>query len=145
MSTEADTGREVLLATPAERAQARELLEKAAVQSFSVNVASAGTSARLPVELSTVVNRVLQAVARGETVTVRAMPQELTTTMAARLLGVSRPTLMKTIKSGELPAHRVGSHTRLRAEDVEAFRAERKNGQRRAFDALRATEDEFEG
>ena len=35
---------------------------------------------------------------------------------------ISRPTLMKAIRSGDLPAHKVGSHFRIRTEDADAFR-----------------------
>ena len=46
----------------------------------------------------------------------------MTTTVAAQRIGVSRPTLMKAIRAGELPAHKVGSHFRIRTEDADAFR-----------------------
>ena len=42
--------------------------------------------------------------------------------MAARRIGISRPTLMKAIRSGELPAFKVGSHFRIRTGDAEVFR-----------------------
>jgi excisionase family DNA binding protein len=70
------------------------------------------------------------------------MPENLTTTAAASVLGVSRPTLMKMIKRHEIPAHKVGSHSRLRTEDVLAARTARRSKQRQAFDALRALEDQ---
>ena len=41
---------------------------------------------------------------------------------AAQRIGISRPTLMKAIRSGELPAHKVGSHFRVRTEDADRFR-----------------------
>ncbi len=45
----------------------------------------------------------------------------MTTTVAAQRIGISRPTLMKAIRSGDLPAHKVGSHFRIRTEDADAF------------------------
>jgi excisionase family DNA binding protein len=84
---------------------------------------------------------VVDAVAAGAAVTVGALPDELTTTAAAELLGVSRPTLMKLIGSGEVAAHKVGTHTRLRTADVVAFRRARLARQRRAFEELLAAED----
>jgi toxin-antitoxin system, antitoxin component, merR family len=50
------------------------------------------------------------------------VPHDLTTTVAAQRIGISRPTLMKAIRSGELPAHKVGSHFRIRTEDADKFR-----------------------
>lgn len=87
---------------------------------------------------------VLEQVAEGRTITVGSMPKELTTTVAAEKLGISRTTLMKHIRSGRLPAHEVGSHTRLWTQDVLAFRRERLQEQRASLAALLALEDEFD-
>lgn len=96
---------------------------------------------RVPAELAGVVRAVLSAMARGASVTVAAMPAEITTTVAAKELGVSRPTLMKMIKNSEIPAHKVGSHTRLKTDDVHAVLRQRRNEQRRAFNDLRDFEE----
>lgn len=74
--------------------------------------------------LSQVIQQVLHALAQGQHIEIRTTPQFLTTTMAARRIGISRPTLMKAIRSGDLPAHKVGSHFRIRTEDADAFRKE---------------------
>ena len=54
--------------------------------------------------LSQVIQQVLHALAQGQRIEIQTSPQYLTTTMAARRIGISRPTLMKAIRSGELPA-----------------------------------------
>ncbi|WP_394855683.1 helix-turn-helix domain-containing protein [Rhodococcus globerulus] len=46
---------------------------------------------------------------------------------------ISRPTLMKLIHSGDIPAHTVGSHTSLEANDVLAYRERMREQQRAAF------------
>ena len=43
----------------------------------------------------------------------------------ARLLNVSRPTLMKYVKAGELPRVKIGRCRRIRRSDLEAFLAAR--------------------
>ncbi len=72
--------------------------------------------------LSQVIQQILRALAEGQNIEIRTSPQYLTTTMAARRIGISRPTLMKAIRSGELPAFKVGSHFRIRTGDAEVFR-----------------------
>jgi len=52
--------------------------------------------------------------------------------------------LMKLIRSGEVPAHKVGTHHRLKAADVMAFKRERLARQRQALDDLRALERELD-
>lgn len=72
--------------------------------------------------LSQVIQQVLHALAQGQRIEIQTSPQYLTTTMAARRIGISRPTLMKAIRSGQLPAFKVGSHFRIRTGDAEVFR-----------------------
>ena len=72
--------------------------------------------------LSQVIQQVLHALAQGQRIEIQTSPQYLTTTMAARRIGISRPTPMKAIRSGELPAFKVGSHFRIRTGDAEVFR-----------------------
>lgn len=72
--------------------------------------------------LSQVIQQVLHALAQGQHIEIRTTPQFLTTTMAARRIGISRPTLMKAIRAGDLPAFEVGTHTRIRTEDADTFR-----------------------
>ena len=73
-----------------------------------------------------------------------SLPEELTTTVAAKLLGVSQPTLMKMIDRGDIPAHKVMSEHRLKTSDVRAFQKARLERQRVAFDELRTLDDELE-
>src|SRR5262249_29697791 len=72
----------------------------------------------IPSALAGLMRAVIEGVSRGSTVTIHSLPRELTTTTAAKMLGISRPTLMKLIAEEKLPAHRVGSHTRVLASDV---------------------------
>lgn len=100
-----------------------------------------GTSAReLGPELSQIMQQVIFLLSEGEKVVVSSRTQELTTTVAARELGMSRPTLMKHIKEGDIPAHKVGSHFRLRSEDVDAFRRRQLQERFEAFERLREDE-----
>lgn len=97
----------------------------------------------LPPELAQLLARVVETVAKGGTVTVETIPEELTTTAAAGMLGISRPTLMKMVKHGEIPAHKVGTHTRLRTDDVVNVKQRRLEKRREAFEELRQLEDDL--
>lgn len=97
----------------------------------------------LPHELAELLAHVVEAVANGGTVTISRMPKELTTTAAAGMLGISRPTLMKMIKHGEIEAHKVGTHTRLRTDEVLRFKEAQLVKRREAFEELRLLEDDL--
>ncbi|KAF0848649.1 helix-turn-helix domain-containing protein [Nocardia caishijiensis] len=102
-----------------------------------------GASVEMPAGLTALISQVLDLVARGCTVTVGSVPNEVTTTVAARMLDISRPTLVKLIREGRIPAHKVGSHTRLKTADVLSHRDSQRAEQRAAFDDLRAFEDDL--
>ena len=74
------------------------------------------------------------------------MPDELTSTVAADILGVSRPTLLRWTREGLIESFKVGSHTRFRRSDVLRLREQRETERREAFEKLRAldAEDDFE-
>jgi excisionase family DNA binding protein len=78
----------------------------------------------------------LRAVGSGSPVTVAALPRELTTGQAADLLGVSRPTVVALADKGTLPATRIGTHRRLRTQDVLAFRDRARATRREALDEM---------
>jgi excisionase family DNA binding protein len=136
--------RSVLVTNPSERRQATELVEALQGHPERLVVEGAPNHKALPADLASIINKVVQVMAAGGTITIGSLPEELSTTVAAEQLGVSRPTLMKMIHAGELPAHKVGSHHRLKAADVLAAKRSRLERQRQAFDELRELEDELE-
>lgn len=96
----------------------------------------------LPEGVAQALGLVLQAMSEGRPVSVSTMPENLTTTTAAGLLGVSRPTLMKFVSEGRIPSHKVGSHHRLRSTDVLDLRDElRRERQQAVFDIMDMEDD----
>ena len=85
----------------------------------------------LPPEVFEVLRDVVEAMASGQAVTIAPVHQRLTTQEAADLLGVSRPTLVKLLETGEIPFEQPGRHRRVRLADVLASR-ERASVERRA-------------
>lgn len=141
------TEKTVVATTEQESAQARELvarLREKTNESLSLSLKNAaGESVEAPAELTALLGKVVEAMGRGATVTIGTLPKELTTTTAAKMLGISRPTLMQLISKNELPAHKVGSHTRVLTEDVHKYRDARAAVRRQGLDGLRALEDEL--
>lgn len=76
-------------------------------------------------ELHDVLKQVVQALSRGQSISVLTRDQEISTQQAAEILGISRPTVVRLIDDGALPAHVPGSvRRRLRLADVLAYREE---------------------
>lgn len=98
--------------------------------------AGGGHSVELPRQLTPVVLAALEAVRSGQTLSIGLRPKELTTTAAAKVLGVSRPTLVKMIRDGRIPARKVGTHHRVLTTDVLKLRDSRLSERRQAVFAL---------
>lgn len=75
----------------------------------------------VPSKALRLVASLLHEMARGIPVSVISVDTELTTRQAALVLQVSRPYLIKLLETGQLPYHKVGTHRRIRFEDVLAF------------------------
>ncbi len=96
-------------------------------------VAEDGEPLVLPAPVLKAIAEVLEAASDGDAPFVLRSSDDLTTEQAASVLGVSRPTVVRMIEAGKLPAHKVGTHRRLALGDVVAYR-ELSSGRRR--DAL---------
>lgn len=134
-----------VLTHPQDQKLAQSLLES--IDGFVAHVviesSNEDAAIEVPAELTRILAKVLDVVAHGGTITIGSFPEELTTTVAAHELGVSRPTLMKMIARGDIPAHKVGAHHRLKTSDVRKFQSMRLRDQRKAFDEMRELEDEL--
>lgn len=92
---------------------------------YPVAVRTEAGEIELPNAAARAVLLVLEELGAGESVHVVTADAELTTQQAAALLGISRTFLIRLIDDGKLPAHLVGTHRRLRAADVLAYKAHR--------------------
>lgn len=86
----------------------------------AVLVGPDGQHVNLPVEAHEVLAAVAHAMALGKGITIALVDQVLTTQEAADFLGISRPTLVKLLVSGQIPFEQpaAGRHRRLRLQDV---------------------------
>ncbi len=87
-------------------------------------IVDVGTTAEiaLPPQAVQALAEALGHLAAGKDVTVTALPQEMTTQQAAEYLRVSRPFLISLLEKNELPYRKVGTHRRVLAADVIAYK-----------------------
>ena len=103
-----------------------------------LELSAGGERLKLPEALSRVLVDAMRHLAAGEAVTVVPTAAELSTRQAAELLNVSRPYLIGLLEAGEIPHRKVGTHRRVRADDLLRYRERLEARQESALDELAA-------
>ncbi|MGI9187167.1 MAG: excisionase family DNA-binding protein [Gaiellales bacterium] len=80
------------------------------------------TEATIPADLLPTVVAFLDLLARHGAVDIAPADTVIGTQDAARILNVSRPTLVQMLEDGVIPFHKAGTHRRLLLSDVTAYR-----------------------
>ncbi len=88
-------------------------------------VGANGEQITIPDSVYQVLHQVVHAMASGKVVSVVIQDRELTTQKAADFLKVSRPHLIKLLEQKEIPHIMVGTHRRVRFEDLVKYKKQR--------------------
>jgi excisionase family DNA binding protein len=75
----------------------------------------------LPPEVFEIFRAVVESLSQGLAITIAPHQMILSTSEAADILGVSRPTLVRLLEAGEIPFRQPGRHRRVRLADVLAY------------------------
>jgi excisionase family DNA binding protein len=101
-----------------------------------------GTRLELPGEVFEVLREVVIALSQGLAITVAPHQTVLSTSEAAQLLGVSRPTLVRLLESGEIPFDKPSRHRRIRLADLLAFQQRSRRRRASLLDQMVADAEE---
>lgn len=113
--------------------------------SLQVGKGAKAATVDLPPAISRLMLELLTLVGNGEGVTLVPFGAELSTQQAAAVLNVSRPFLVKLIDDKEIPHHKVGTHRRVRAEDLFAYKQRRDRTRNAALTRLARLKQEIDG
>jgi excisionase family DNA binding protein len=101
-----------------------------------------GKTQILPSTLYSFLCTLLADLKAGHSVTILQSNASLTTVEASKLLGMSRQFLIGLLEKKEMPCHMVGTHRRLYARDVLAYKARRDTARTKKLDGLALAEAE---
>jgi excisionase family DNA binding protein len=99
-----------------------------------------GKTQVLPSTLYSFLCTLLADLKAGHSVTILQINRDFTTAEASKRLGVSRQFLSDLLEKQKIPYHMVGTHRRLYARDVLAFKAKRGTVGRKGFNDLERAE-----
>ena len=112
------------------------LIEQVFSRSQARLVGADGTAIEIPEPLYEVLVEAAKALRQGKAVTIVPTSHELPTQQAADILNVSRPHLIKLLERYEIPFSMVGTHRRIRFEDVVLYRSKRSAMRRKILEDL---------
>jgi excisionase family DNA binding protein len=98
---------------------------------------------RIPTSALRLLLEVLTEIGQGNAVSIIPIHAELTTQEAADVLNVSRPFLVQLLEQGDMPFHKIGTHRRVRYQDVIAYKKRIDAERRKALDELTAQAQEL--
>ncbi len=104
-----------------------------------------GERTLVPGSVLHVLELVTEVMARGDAIAVVPVGRELTTQQAADLLNVSRQYLVRLLDEGRIPSRKTGTHRRVRAVDVVAYKAARDAERRAGLQELSRLTEELGG
>lgn len=95
-----------------------------------------GEEIELPRSVFHVLRQLVYHLAKGSAVSVVPIDQELTTQVAALVLNMSRPYLVKLLEQGKIPCIKAGTHRRIRFHDLMDYKHRRDAERRRGLAKL---------
>jgi len=107
-----------------------------------IEIEETGEKIKLPVKALKLLGEILKAMSEGKPVSIVPIATEVTTQMAAELLGCSRLYLVKLLEEGKIEYTKVGKHRRIKYEDVIRYKQKMKEEQKKhLIDIMNADEE----
>lgn len=97
--------------------------------------------AKIPARAIHLLAYILEEMAKGNPVTLIPRHAELSTIQAAEAMRVSRPYLTKLLEEGKIPFRLVGTHRRIRFDDLLAYMEAEKNRRKETLKELIAEQE----
>ena len=107
------------------------------------NIRMGGQDLIVPRQAIELLKDILAGMSAGKVINLVPMAKELTTQQAADFLNVSRPYLIGLLEQGVLNHTLVGTHRRIRFDDLLAYREKMVNNSKAAMDELMKVSQEM--
>jgi excisionase family DNA binding protein len=102
-----------------------------------------GQTLQIPAPAGQMLLRILEEMARGNSMALTPVHAELTTQEAAEMLNISRPSLIQLLDEGKIEFRRVGTHRRVRFNALLAYKRRLESDRRAVLAELAAYDQEL--
>ncbi|WP_440905556.1 helix-turn-helix domain-containing protein [Catenovulum sp. SX2] len=90
----------------------------------------------LPGHVMQILLDVLSEMSNGNAISLIPHNQEVSTQEAANILNVSRPFLIKLLEGGNIPFHKIGTHRRVKLQDILTYKQQIDEKRNHVLDEL---------
>ena len=98
---------------------------------------------RIPLSALRLLADILKATSQGKLISIVPIATEITTQVAAEMLGCSRPHFVKLLEKGEISFTKVGRHRRVKYEDVIKYKKKMKEKQKQLLIEMMKSDEEL--
>jgi len=117
---------------------------KSSTKEIEIKIKGEEDTIKIPVSALKHLNTIMNLIAEGKAITVNPVDAEITTQEAADILLVSRPYVVKLLENGKIPFRMVGSHRRIRLEDLLAYKEQMEKEREDALTELTRISQELD-
>lgn len=90
----------------------------------------------IPINAFLLLKSILNNMAEGKSMTLIPSDSEISTQQAAEILNASRPHIVKLLEKGDIPYRKVGSHRRIKLDDLMSYKSKFEKERRKNLDIL---------
>ncbi|MEA3318203.1 MAG: helix-turn-helix domain-containing protein [Bacteroidota bacterium] len=109
------------------------MLKEISSDNPEIEIEETSEKIKIPLNALKLLADILKATSQGKPISIVPIATEITTQVAAEILGCSRPHFVKLLENGEISFTKVGRHRRVKYEDVIKYKKSMKEKQKKLF------------
>lgn len=120
-----------------------EVLKHLGTEEPEIEIEETKDQIKIPLKALKLLNQILKAMSKGQSISIIPTATELSTQKAAEILGCSRPFLVELLEEGNIPFTKVGTHRRVKMEDIIVFKQKQKKKQKQHLIEMMQNDEEL--
>ncbi len=119
------------------------MLKEINLDNPEIEIEETSEKIRIPLNALKLLADILKATSQGKLISIVPIATEITTQVAAEILGCSRPHFVKLLENGEISFTKVGRHRRVKYEDVIKYKKSMKEKQKQLLIDIMKSDEEL--